>query len=58
MLDTLQSMEKMAQYNIKEKLQPVSFPIAVMDIPTVPSNEWKQIRRTDNNVFLGMCKNK
>lgn len=56
MLDTIKSMEMMAKFNIKEKLEPVSFPIAVMDIPTVPSNEYKQIRRTDTNTFLGMCK--
>jgi hypothetical protein len=41
---------------LKEKMIAVDFPIAIMDIPTIPNKEYRQIRRTDNNTFLGMCK--
>lgn len=59
MLDTNKIKENIKNIDfdkIHEKMSGIDFPITIMDIPTIPSNEYKQIRRTDNNTFLGMCK--
>ena len=58
MLDTLNTMEKISPsfldtYKIREKLNSVNFPITVKEIPTIPSDEYRQIRRIDSNTFPG-----
>ena len=42
--------------SINEQLAKVDFPIDIMDIVDIPSTEYRQIRRTDTDTFMGMCK--
>ena len=46
----------MLDTEIQEQLQKINFPIAIKPIPTIPEHKLRQIRRTDNDLFLSECK--
>ena len=43
---------------IKAKLNDINFPVAVMEIPTIPKSMALQVKRTDTNTVLGICKSR
>lgn len=46
----------MLDTQINHILNEVNFNIAIQEIPTVPSDQYRKIVRTDTDAFLGMCK--
>ena len=46
----------MLDTEIQEQLEKINFPIAIKPIPTIPEHKLRQIRRTDNDLFLSECK--